>query len=185
MSEETKTPDQEKPSKKIIVGVEIMAEAFNLTDRRIQQLAKDGTLETEGRRGQYDLVKNTRMYVKFLQESYKRPEAVTNLQSEDLKGRKLDNDDRELDLEEKRGGLIPVEIASNLWELVVTTARARIISTFNRLETFAKRANENKTAKELPGGMQEILLELSAIDPADYVDAAKNEIVSPSGENNG
>jgi phage terminase Nu1 subunit (DNA packaging protein) len=44
-----------------------LAKLFNLTERRVQQLAKDGIIP-RGERGKYDLVGSVRGYVKYLQE---------------------------------------------------------------------------------------------------------------------
>ncbi len=185
-----KTPKQKKPAKektepesKIVVGVEIMAEAFNLTPRRVQQLAKEGILETEGTRGKYDLVKNTRNYIRHLQESFKRPEAVTNLQSEVLKAKQMDNQDREILLAARRSEFMPTVLLENILDEVISTSKAAIETAGKNLENDARKESL-KAAKKINDGFRELLVELGSLNASSLIAEAQTEALSSTGKHN-
>ena len=182
-AEDPAAPITEEP-KRLIVGVDLLADALNITPRRVQQFKKDGTFKDAGR-GLYDLVECSRAYIRFLQDTYKRPESVTNLTSEKLRGQKLDNDDRELALAERRAELIPVAIAAGLWEQIINQAKARVIASGNRLKREIVELNDTtKAVATVDDRVGEILRELASIEPADYVVEAKASIVPTGGKAN-
>jgi hypothetical protein len=183
-TDKAETPTTEEP-KRLIVGVDVLADALNITPRRVQQFKKDGTFKDAGR-GQYDLVECSRAYIRYLQDAYKRPEAVTNLTSERLRGQVIDNNQREINLAERIGELIPVDICAALWEQVVNQAKARVIASGNRLKREITETNDaKKSADTVDARFAEILHELATINPADYVDEAKASIVQAGGKING
>jgi hypothetical protein len=176
--------DVPKEPKRLTVGVELLADALNITPRRVQQFKKDGTFKDAGR-GQYDLVECSRAYIRFLMDAYKRPEAVTNLTSERLRGEVLTNNERELNLGARTYELIPVAIAAALWEQIINQAKARVIASGNRLKREIVELNDTaKAVATIDDRVREILHELVAIEPADYVHEAKASIVPTGGKAN-
>jgi phage terminase Nu1 subunit (DNA packaging protein) len=53
--------------KQLSYPANVLARLFNLTERRIQQLAKDGVI-VRGERGKYDFIASVRGYIGYLQE---------------------------------------------------------------------------------------------------------------------
>lgn len=173
---------EDKPLDKIIVGPLVLAAALNITDRRVHQLVKGDVFETDGgRKGKYDMVKCVRAYIQFLLESYKRPEAVINIQSEELRGKQLDNDQKEIDLAEARRELVPILLFAEILDQLVTTMKAVIVAKQNIIRS----TDPAKAAKKTDDCFREILLELSGLDADTLLAQAKAEIVRAPGTNNG
>lgn len=119
------------------VGVERVAQALNLTERRVQQLAKEGLPKEH--RGQYDPIKCMYWYIRYLQTALERKSVPT------LDGRYAgENDQRvrllsaeanlkELALAKKRGDLILIaEVDKMVIELLLIT-KARIMAVASRV----------------------------------------------------
>jgi len=95
-----------------------IAKLFNLTERRVQQLAKEGIIP-KGERGKYDLVGSVRGYVKYLQEralgrtdgSY-TDEADIKLERKRLI--KAQADKTESENQKLRGELVPFELMADV-----------------------------------------------------------------------
>lgn len=103
-----------------VVGVMWLADLFGLTDRRIQQLAKDGTIPAPSSRGEYDAIGCIRGYVRFLQERAERSEEPQRVRLDRLRG-----DREELELAKLRRELIPAgEIAPALEQYVTDVSAA-------------------------------------------------------------
>ena len=54
-------------SNRMLVPVTHLSKIFNITDRRVQQLASDGIIP-KAERGQYPFIEAVQGYIKFLQE---------------------------------------------------------------------------------------------------------------------
>jgi len=95
-----------------------IAKLFNLTERRIQQLAKEGIIP-KSERGKYDLVAAVRGYVKYLQErALGRSEGSYN-DSSDIKVErkrliKAQADKTESENHKLRGELVPFELVEDV-----------------------------------------------------------------------
>lgn len=78
--------------KQNLVKVEIIAQIFQITVRRVQQLTQDGTIHTvknpDGGRNAYDLIPTIMEYIKFLSDkAYGRAESAKEFE---LKNKKLE-----------------------------------------------------------------------------------------------
>ncbi len=114
-----------------------IAKLFNLTERRVQQLAKEGVIP-KAERGKYDLVGATRGYIKYLQDrALGQHAAPTDLQAEKLRLTAATADEKELQVAQLRGDLIPAHVVSNLWGDMVGAMRARLLALPPRLASKA------------------------------------------------
>lgn len=95
-----------------------IAKLFNLTERRVQQLAKEGVIP-KGERGKYDLVGAVRGYVKYLQErALGRSDAAYNDEADIKLERKrlikAQADKTESENQKLRGELVPFELVEDV-----------------------------------------------------------------------
>lgn len=146
------------------------AKLFNLTDRRVQQLAKDGIIPKSSR-GKYPLVGAIKGYVTFLQErALSSGEAPAgDLQTEKIRLTKANADKTELEVEVLKGTLIPAERVEQVVGDMISSFRAKILS----IPTKSAHAligltdlTEVQSALEIP--LYEALEELADYSPPQY-----------------
>ena len=97
------------------------AKLFDITERRVQQLAKDGVIPKEGR-GMYPLVGTVRGYTKFLQErsaGFTFEFSDQDLRNERVRLTRVQADRQELKLKEESGSLIPAEEHAAVVSLII------------------------------------------------------------------
>jgi len=109
-----------------IVAIEKVADALNLTPRRVQQLVKEG-LPREAK-GQYDPVKCLLWYVRYLQNKLKSKPVdsgdgvFTSEREERVRRLRADSEIKELNLAERRKKLVAIsDVERAVYELVLTT----------------------------------------------------------------
>lgn len=95
-----------------------IAKLFNLTERRVQQLAKEGVIP-KGERGKYDLIGAVRGYVKYLQErALGRSDGAYNDEADIKLERKrlikAQADKTESENQKLRGELVPFELVEDV-----------------------------------------------------------------------
>ena len=116
-----------------LVSVEHLAEFLNLTARRVQQLASDGVIPRTDR-GAYELAPAVRAYVRYLQgiAGGKGTEAE-DLQRERTALARVQREEIELRILEKRRTLIPATEIEPAWLALVAAARAHLRAEPDRL----------------------------------------------------
>ena len=149
-----------------LVNVITLAKLFNLTDRRVQQLAKDGII-LKAEKGKYDLISCTRSYIKYLQErAAGRDVEPQDAYFERARLTKAQADKTELEVLKMKGELIPTEQAELLWSGLIIVFRASMLSMPSRL---AHKILACKTYPEvvevMTAGIFEALEKLSRYDP--------------------
>jgi phage terminase Nu1 subunit (DNA packaging protein) len=83
--------------------VGFIAALLNITERRIQQLAKEQIIPKPDHRGEYDLVGCIKGYVMYLQERAERSEEPQRVRLDRLRA-----DQVELELSRMKGDLVPI-----------------------------------------------------------------------------
>lgn len=147
-----------------------VAQALNITQRRVEQLAKEG-MPRSGR-GRYDLGACLLWYVRYLQKALEARSPRTNTGANggdaefgDAKLRiaSADAQLKELELARQRAEVVDVETAARLWDDSVTKMRARMVASINAtavrcvgLKTIAQahaalRAMVNEALSEVEG----------------------------------
>jgi len=111
-----------------VVKVSTLAKLFNLTERRVQQLAKDEIIPRASR-GNYDLIGCVRAYIEFLQSAV----AGTHEQSidshkENARHKKLQADKLQLEIDEHKGKLIDMDAVIESTSKMVLAFRAKLLS---------------------------------------------------------
>ena len=87
----------------ILHKVAVIARFLNLTERRVQQLARDGIIP-KAEKGKYDLVRCVQNYVRYLQErAYGNGDTAHDTHHERARLIKAQADKTELEVAEMRG----------------------------------------------------------------------------------
>lgn len=121
-----------------LVGSTAVAQALNITTRRVEQLVKEGM--PRAGRGRYDLGACLLWYVRYLQKALEARSPRTNTGAggdladfgeAKLRSARADAELKELELARQRGEVVEVEAAARLWDDAVTRMRARMVSSIN------------------------------------------------------
>lgn len=180
------TPRKEKPAETPgYWPTTKMAELFELTARRIQQLTQDGVLKTRdtpaGRR--YNVGEATKDYIKYLRTQLDRKASAQNdkletdkLQAEvDIKSAKARV--AELQLAELEGTMHRAEDVEAITTDLVFNIRSMLMAMPGRLAVdTAELASPAETSARIQEEVNEILLSLSQYhyDPEEYKKRVKN-----------
>lgn len=141
-----------------------------MTERRIQQLARDGVIPKPERNGRYDLIGCVQGYVKYLQE---RAVGRTDIEPQDTyieRARllKAQADKTELEVKAMNGELIAADEVESLWSGLVASFRSRLLALPVRC---AHKVMALKTYQEIETTLRahvfEALSELARYDPAE------------------
>lgn len=152
------------------VSLATLAKLFNLTERRIQQLARDGIIPKPEKGGRYDLIGCVQGYVKYLQD---RASGRTEIEPQDTyveRARllKAQADKTELEVKAMNGELIAADEVESLWSGLVASFRARLLALPVRC---AHKVMSLKSYQEIESVLRahvfEALSELSRYDPAE------------------
>jgi len=124
--EPTPPPKPAVNLKRPLLPVGFIATALNLTDRRVQQLASEGIIP-KAERGKYDLIPTVQAYVKYLQEQNLGQtggsEKIKNYK-EELQRLKVEG--MQLDIDEKKKILVPVEGVKELLSRMVVMTKTKM-----------------------------------------------------------
>lgn len=134
------------PSAPVKVKAATLGKLFNnMTDRRIQQLARDGVIP-KAARGEYDLVGAVQGYVKFLQErAFGKAQATGDVHAERARFLKINADKAELEHNINAGEYAPFD----LLEAAVGQAAAQAGAILKALPKRIKAANPELKAREI------------------------------------
>lgn len=146
--------------------VSTIAKLFNLTERRVQQLAKEGVIP-KPEKGKYDLVGCVRGYIAYLQErAFGKTMAVGDTHQERARLLKLQADKTELEVDTIKGKLISADEAEELWASLLATFRSRMLAMPTRAAHLVSHLKEfyaiEHTLRDL---VIDALTELARYDP--------------------
>ena len=165
------------------VPVATLAKLFNLTERRVQQMARDGIIP-KPEKGRYDLIACVQGYIKYLQD---RATGRGDIEPQDTyieRARllKAQADKTELEVKAMNGKLMATEQVELLWAGLVTSFRARMLALPVRCAHLLLNL---KTYPEIEGCLREhvheALIELSRYDPEQHRRIDLEESGEPDG----
>lgn len=111
-----------------LVNVMTLARLFNLTDRRVQQLAKDGVIP-KADKGKYDLIACTKSYIKYLQDrATGRDIEPQDTHLERARLLKAQADKTELEVKAMKQELIAADQVELLWSGLVSAFRSKMLA---------------------------------------------------------
>jgi phage terminase Nu1 subunit (DNA packaging protein) len=118
--------------------IAVIARLLDLTERRVQQLAREGVIPPAARsgaeRGRYDLVGAVRGYVHYLREQAARSQSGTaDFGAERARLVKAKADLAEMDAGARRSDLLPVADVEAAWIAILERLRARLLVLPDRL----------------------------------------------------
>ncbi len=99
----------------LLYKVSVIARFLNLTERRVQQLARDGIIP-KAEKGKYDLVGCVQGYIAYLQaRAFGKDSESIDMHAERSRLLKLQADRAQMELDVMLSKLIPAEEAEELW----------------------------------------------------------------------
>ena len=138
------------------VPLATVAKLLDLTERRVNQLAKEGILP-KAARGRYELVPVVRAYI-----SYLRDRAVnSDVGPDDYATQRTRLTRAKADME---NSLIPAEDVSDAWEAMVSNMKAKMLSLPSKVSTSVFVAEDvSETKRIIKEQVNEALAELATI----------------------
>jgi phage terminase Nu1 subunit (DNA packaging protein) len=156
-----------KTERRIVSTIEL-SEIIGLTDRRVRQLARAGSIPRHTR-GRYDLIDAVRGYIAYLKERALEVE-IDGESHEQSKARltRARADIQERASLQMAGILIPLDQIELSWSTVIAMIRQRLIALPDRVAPEVHDAESvNDTKEKLRLAIYEILTELSET-PIEY-----------------
>jgi len=156
--------------------IAVIARLLDLTERRVQQLARDGIIPASARtgpeRGRYDLVGTVRGYVRYLRELATRSQTgAADFGVERARLIKAKADLAEMDAAVRRGDLLPAAQVEGAWIAVLARLRARLLVLPDRLAPLVhEETTIAGTRAQIRDAITEALAELASL-PTIAVDA--------------
>ena len=135
-------------------GADFYARLFNVSERRIQQLAKEGVIPRAGR-GKYPLIGTIQGYVKFLQDRAAGNAfegAPTDLQAERMRLTRAQADAQELKNAITQKRMVPVDFAL----YAVGGCASQIASIFDTIPLTMKRRHPELEARHIDSIKREV-----------------------------
>ncbi|MCA9362639.1 terminase small subunit, Nu1 [Candidatus Kaiserbacteria bacterium] len=139
-----------------------VAKILNISERRIQQLVKDGILP-KAQRGKYDLVGCVQSYIGYLQErAYGQGAEAKDTQHERARLLKAQADKTELEVAVLRKALLPAEAVEEAWIGVLSAFKARMLSLPTKAAQYVAHLTDPSSVENtLRGMVDEALTELA------------------------
>jgi len=145
------------------VSLEALCQVCNITDRRVQQLAKEGVMRRADERGKYLLIQSVNGYVKSLQDQIRDRESAissgSNYESEKVRKVRLEADKLHDEKQLRIGNTAPIADFEPEWERVLIQIRTLMQSTVEdvkKLSPGMTAAQEEKIDKALIDGFNRI-----------------------------
>jgi phage terminase Nu1 subunit (DNA packaging protein) len=167
--------------------VAVIARLLDLTERRVQQLAREGIIPPAARsgdeRGRYDLVGAVRGYVHYLREQVVRSQAgTTDFGAERARLVKAKADLAEMDAGARRSDLLPAGEVEEAWIAVLARLRARLLVLPDRLAPLVYEETTIAGARaSIRETIAEALTELSSLPVAAASDPEGATAPDPGG----
>lgn len=168
-------PSSSKPQ---TVTVSVMAALLCITERRVQQLAKEGIIP-KGARGNYELIPSVQGYIRYLQEE-SRQGVGGSQEFKDSKARLAlaRAESEEIKLRILKDEIVTVQEVVGAWADILTIFKSRMRSIPSELAPLVRMAKSDGQAQEqLREKIDEALHELSQAE----VEFARREEPSEAG----
>ena len=143
--------------------IAVIARLLDLTERRVQQLGRDGVIP-KAERGRYDLVGSVRGYVRYLREQAVRAQSgAVDFGAERARLVKAKADLAEMDAEARRGDLLPAVQVEDAWIAMLARLRSRLLVLPDRIAPLVhEEATIAGARSQIRAAIAEALTELAA-----------------------
>lgn len=154
--------------------IAVIAKLLDLTERRVQQLGRDGVIP-KAERGRYDLVGAVQGYVRYLRDQASRNQGgPADFGAERARLIKAKADLAEMEAAQRRDELLPAAAVEDAWTEVLARLRARLLVLPDRLAPVVFEETSIAGARSLiRQGIAEALTEIATMSIA--VDAVRAE----------
>lgn len=163
------------------VPLATIAQFLDLTERRVNQLVKEGVLPRADR-GKYPFLGCVKGYIKYLRAMAN--DGSLSLTDERTRLTRAQAEGEEMKVKALKGDLIHRDTAERVWEDVIVACRSRLLSMPSKVAPIVVHC---KTIPEIRDKIEslvhEALNELSRIDPTDYANHPEGvEAMDPAPE---
>ena len=151
------------------VPVTTLAKLFELTDIRIQQLAKEGVVQ-RAEHGQYYLWPSVQGYIRFLKGGKRKDRAEPSAEAADYEKHrarlyKAKADLAEIDSELAKGTTHDAQAVANVWADMIGNARAKLLGLPTKLAGALDGLTITEREALIKEGVNEALRELADYSP--------------------
>jgi len=162
----------------------VIAKLLDLSERRVQQLAREGVIPKETR-GQYDLVGSVQGYVRYLRDQAEKARGgAPDYAAERARFIRARADLAELDAEARRGRLLEAADVEAAWTAVLALLRTRLLALPDGLAPQLHAAGSvGDTRAALRMALRGILEELAETDVE--IDTPNPDAPEPAGRDSG
>jgi phage terminase Nu1 subunit (DNA packaging protein) len=149
-----------------LVSVDKVAQAMNITPRRVQQLVEEGMPRQA--HGAYELGACMAFYIRYLQHALESRQAsefdamTVALKGERQRLTRVQAELAETELAERRGTLVSLELFEERLALMVTSARQRILLLPGRLAPELEGLTRDQIKAKLTTAIHQVLTVLAA-----------------------
>lgn len=149
-----------------LYAVGVIAKLLNVTERRIQQLAKEGIIP-KAQRGKYDLIPCVQGYVKYLQDlAFGKDIVPIDINLAKSKQMAAQAELTEIELAERRATLIDARKVAAWWTKIVTNAKQNLLALPSRAAPLVMACKTMEQARaEIENLVNEALDTLSEYNP--------------------
>ena len=153
----------------LLYKVAVIARFLNLTERRVQQLARDGIIP-KPEKGKYDLVGCVQGYIGYLQaRAFGKDTGTVDMYAERGRLLRLQADRAQMELDMMRARLISADEAEELWASLLATFRARMLAVPTRAAHLVLHLKEFiAIEQQLRDLVRDALTELARYDPKQH-----------------
>jgi len=149
-----------------VTTVHDIAKFCQVTPRRVQQLVKEKLLPMPEKAGEYDFMSTVHAFIAYLHR-LQRGEAG-DFAIERTRLTRAQADKAEIDLAEKKGMLVPVAMAEQVWSSLIANARSILLTLPDRAAIKVVGKTEVEAEKAIRDLIYEALTELSNWKPNEY-----------------
>ncbi len=139
-------------------SVSTIAKLFDLTERRVQQLAKEGIIP-KAAKGKYELVPAVQGYIKYLRAS--KEDTPTNISAERARLLKMQADKLSMAIDLEREKLLDADKAAAGWDNLIARCRSNLLGIPSRLAFQVTVVEPREAERLMKSAIYDALTELS------------------------
>lgn len=168
-----------KVDNSVIVNTEAIAKMFNMTSRRVRQLAEDGVIERAGH-GRFNLIDTVSKYVNFLKlsnENLSEDDVSESLKYEQWLHEKAKREKAEINLSHIKKEMHSSSEVEWVMNNMVMNFRQRMLAIPSKCALMLQNIDDPKKIEYiLEENINEALVELSEYDPSLFVEVDDDDV---------
>jgi len=156
-------------SEQPLYKVGTIARLLNVSERRVQQLAKDGIIPKPSH-GKYDLIPCVQAYIKYLQNCLNTGHHTIHSQLETARFLRAKADKTEMEVGSLKGTLIPADTIEKIWCAMLAAFRAKMLALPSKATQLIAPCKDSHEIREvLTSQVHEALSELAQYEPERFI----------------